>query len=122
MTARKTPSAIIDSTAAFATLDSKIDGIKDDLLRELGGAILRLTQAVETLSNGVVRRDVMSAELQRRDEAIKRAFCEITEMKNEQEIRDERASSLRNGLIVTAFGAILSLALGLATMFLNNAT
>ncbi len=99
------PRAVVDSTTAFASLDAKIDGIKDDLLRELGGQIERLTTAVENQTNAAVRRDVLTAELAKRD-------LRLDTLEEARQIQDERAAAQRTGLIVTAVSSGLALATG----------
>lgn len=99
------PLEVVDSTAAFVSLEKRIDEVKEDLGKRLDD----LTAAIGRLADGVVRKDVMEEAFLRRDERIRTVADDVAEIKKDIEKQRDSGRQLRIGLILTAAAALLSL-------------
>lgn len=99
------PKEVVDSTAAFASVERRVLEVKEDLGKRLEG----ITEAIERLADGVVRKDVMEEAFLRRDERIKTVADNVAEIKKDIEKQRDSGRQLRIGLMLTAAAALLSL-------------
>lgn len=105
MAATVGPNSVVDSTAAFASLEKRLGEVKDDLGKRMDSLIL----SIDRLADGVVRKDVLEEALKRRDDAMEALKEEVKEMGADIERQYDRSRSLRNSLWLTIIAATLAI-------------